>query len=402
MAVTSPVYAFLQDRFVNPAPLTGGDIYEYRLLLSGCAFNADLEGDYTKSSLGGLLLEEPFPLWKVGPSFDEYPQELATWIKVAPVTYENEHMSATGSPHEVVADDLAALLTLFFRRLVVVIGPASVTLPAPYDRPPIRTPLPQPLALAAKEAYAWPRLPLSVIYGPGEPSFRNPNPPEVGVSPFALRAFLVMLAKHPHGEKIIAAARLYQRALESLFKHTDVSYLLLICAAEAVATAEMRYRTPAEVADLQTAKKVKTCAESLHLPPEAVAALVAAAVDNPMAQEKSKREIFTDFLLTHGTDHAKQPPLFNPTVLEIFKVPDEKAALREAYQARSGFVHAANPFKDSALVGTTSGISVSAMLQVMVGEPRKSAPPILWLERLVACALLQFITASAKKSSPRG
>lgn len=141
MGVISPVYAFLQDRFANPAPLTGGDIYEYRLLLSGCAFNADLEGDYTKSSLGGLLLEEPFPLWKVGPSYDEYPQELAAWIKVAPVTYENEHMSAIGSPHEIVAGDLAALLTLVFRRLVVVIGPASVTLPAPYDRPPIRTPL---------------------------------------------------------------------------------------------------------------------------------------------------------------------------------------------------------------------------------------------------------------------
>lgn len=396
MADTSPVYTFIQDRLKNPGPQTGGDVYEYRFLLSGCAFNADLEGDYTKSALGGLLLEEPFPLWKVGQSYDDYPQELAAWIKVAPITRKSANMTTTETPHEVIADDLAALLTLFFRRLVVVIGPASVTLPHPYDRPPVRSPLPQPLALAAKEANAWPRLPLTVIYGGGAPTFRNSNPQEVGVSPFALRAFFMMLAKHQYGGQIISAARLYHRALESLFKHTDLSYLLLVCAAEAVATVEMRYRTPAEVAELATARNVKKCAESLNLSPDAVAALVGAAVDNPMAKEKSKREMFTDFLQTQGADHTKQTALFNPDILDIFKVPDEKAALLEAYQARSGFVHAARPFKDSALIGTTSGISISAMLEVMVGEPRRSAPSILWLERLVASALLRFIAQAAK------
>ncbi|HWA26866.1 MAG TPA: hypothetical protein VG734_14500 [Lacunisphaera sp.] len=396
MADIPAIYDFLQDRLKNPGPQSGGDIYEYRFLLSGCAFNGDLNGDYSKSTLGGLLLEEPFPLWKVGQSFEDYPQELAAWIKVAPVTYKSGIMTTVGSPHEAVADDLAALLTLFFRRLVTVIGPTSVTLPHPYNRPPVQSPLPQPLALAARETYAWPRLPLTVIYGAEAPHFRNPNPKEIDVSPIALRAFFVMLAKHRYGGQIIAGARLYHRALESLFKHTDVSYLLLVCAAEAVATAEMRYRTPAEIADLVTTKSVRTCAESLHLPADAVAALVAAATDNPMTKEKSKREMFTDFLLTRGADHAKQAPLFNPDILDIFKVQDEKAALREAYQARSGFVHAARPFRDSALVGTTGGISVFAMLEVMVGEPRKSAPSILWLERVVSTALLNFIAESAK------
>ena len=63
-----------------------GETFEYRLLLSGCAYNGDLQGDYSKSTYGGLLLDEPFALWKVGNSYDDYPQELAVWVRVASVT----------------------------------------------------------------------------------------------------------------------------------------------------------------------------------------------------------------------------------------------------------------------------------------------------------------------------
>lgn|ERR1035437_2757494 len=158
----SPLLQILEAWEKDPTPPTGADVYEYRFVLSGCAYNGDLEGDYTKAAFGGLLLEHPFPVWKVGHSYDDYPQELVAWLKVAPVTREKENFSSTGTPHELAADELAAVLTLFLRRLVTVAGAIAVTIPEYYAKAPLRSPVAMPVVLKSREARVWPRLPLTV------------------------------------------------------------------------------------------------------------------------------------------------------------------------------------------------------------------------------------------------
>jgi hypothetical protein len=386
----NPTISSLKSWFQQPDDLVGADVYEYRLLLSGCAYNGDLEGDYTKASFGGLLLQRPFPLWKVGHSYDEYPQELAMWITVAPVTKGAEDFHSTSTPHEGVALDIAAILTLFLRRLVVVVGAASVTLPDHYAKPPVRSPRPQPLALNAKDTYSWPRLPLSVIYGPNGPTYKNPNVEDVPVSPVALQEFFDKLANHRHAERIIGAARLYHRAMDCLFRQTDVSYLLFVCAAEAAATAETQYREPKELLELPAAQGVRRCATALGIAEETIQELALSAVSDSSSKERSKGCMFREFLLKFGADHQNTSPLFNPDVLDLFKVPDEKRALVKAYKARSEYVHAANPFKESSLAGTSSGVSVDAFFDVLIGDT--VAPSILWFERIVAHSIRRFIT----------
>jgi hypothetical protein len=100
--------------------------------------------------------------------------------------------------------------------------------------------------------------------------------------------------------------------------------------------------------------------------------------------------MFREFLLEFGADHQNTSPLFNPDVLDLFKVLDEKEALDKAYEARSGYVHAANPFKESSLAGTSSGVSADAFFNVLIGDT--VAPSILWFERIVAHSIRRFIT----------
>ncbi|MBI4625434.1 MAG: hypothetical protein HY736_19715 [Verrucomicrobia bacterium] len=372
-----------------PKPSTGGDIYEYRFALSGCAYNAELEGDPFKSSLGGLLLYEPFPLWKVGHSYDDYPQELAAWIKVASITLQGKNIRSAATPHELAADEVAALLTLYLRRLVTVAGCVSVTLPEYYAKAPLRSLMPQPIIQKGREARFWPRLPLTVIYGASAPTFRNPNAEIVGVSPDELRDFILRLAKHPHRERIINAAHLYHRAIECLFTQTDVSYLLLVCAADAIASAETQERPDAQLLQFTAAKNVAKTAHELGLNDDAAKTLALAAVSDPHTRQKSKGQMFREFLGTYGAGHANSPALFNPEILGVFKVENEKEAIEMAWDARGGYVHAANPFKDASLAGTCAGIPHAAFFDIMIGN--KTAPSILWLERLIAHSIQVYL-----------
>jgi hypothetical protein len=375
----------------------GTDIYEYRFVVSGCAYNADLKGNPFKSSLGGLLLDGPFPLWKLGHSYDDYPQEFAAWLQIEAVTLQGKDITATATPHESAADELAAVLTLYLRQLVTAAGYVSVTLPEHHVEPPLRSPMSQPILQKAHEARFWPRLPLTVIYGAEKPTFHNPNPEPVGVSPTALRDFLVCLAKHPQGERIVNAAHLYHRAMECLFSRPDVSYLLFVCAADAVASAERQERSEAQLLQLTAAKNVEIVARNLGLNDQATKALALAAVSDAFTRQKSKGQMFREFLAAYGGDHLTSPALFNPAMLEVFKVEDEKEAIDMAWKARSGYVHSARAFKDASLVGAEAGIPFAAFLDVMIGN--KAAPSILWLERIIACSLVAY-TESSKVTTP--
>ena len=365
-----------------------GETFEYRFLLSGCAYNGDLQGDYSKSTYGALLLDEPFTLWKVGNSYDDYPQELAVSVRVASVTNKVGNHSSTVTPHREIAADIAAILTLFLRRLVVVVGAVSETLPAFYAKPPMASVWPHPIVSNARSAYSWPRLPLNVIYGFDEIKYEDPNLRNVPVSPNRLRRFFQNLSEHPNGTRIVDAARLYHRAMECLFMRTEVSYLLLVCAAETIATADKLIRSEREQLELREAKEIKQRAIDFGLSEQEAEKLALHSVVTFQRVEKSKGQMFREFLLKFGVGHNEAALLFDTKILELFKVDDERSAIDQAYSARSGFVHAAEPFKDAALSGTSSSVSMAAAFEVIIDQleekERKVAPPIIWLERLVA------------------
>lgn len=76
-------------------------------------------------------------------------------------------------------------------------------------------------------------------------------------------------------------------------------------------------------------------------------------------------------------------------MLDLFKVADEKVAIGSAYGARSGYVHAAQPYRDAALVGTSTRVSSDAFFDVMIGN--ETAPSILWFERLVSHSIANYV-----------
>ena len=250
------------------------------------------------------------------------------------------------------------------------------------------SPWPHPIVLNARGAYSWPRLPLNVISGFDGIKYEDPNLRDVPVSPDGLRRFFQNLAEHPNGTRIVDAARLYHRAMECLFMRTDVSYLLLVCAAETVATADKQIRSGQEQLELREAKEVKQRAIDLGLSGQAAEKLALDSVVTFQRAEKSKGQMFREFLLKFGGGHKQAALLFDTKILELFKVDDERSAIDQAYSARSGFVHAAKPFKDAALSGTSSSVSMAAAFEVIIDQSdekeRRVAPPIIWLERLVA------------------
>lgn len=367
----------------------GGDIFEYRFCLSGVVFNGAMEGDPFKSEYGALLMEAPLPVWKVGYSYDDYPQELVTWFKVRPVELKERNISSSYTPHKETAVEIAAILTLYFRRLVTVVGAVAVTLPTHYAKAPRRSPKPQPILLKARDARFWPKLPLTMITSSTGQHYEDPNPKELPVSPESLRDFLLALARHQDAEGIVSAARLYHRAMENLFTNVDVSYLLLVCAADALASINVQSLTEDEILATSAAKNVAKAAKELGLNDAQTKTLSVATIPDP---KKSKTRTFGEFLLQWGAGHDKRPCLLNPIVLDILKVGDEPAAIKLAYEARSGYVHHANAFAEIALAGTSSGMSPETFFAVMIGE--KSAPSILWLERLVAHAIQSYVESS--------
>ena len=108
------VLQFLAGKF------DAGITTEYRLLCSGELFNKNvMTFDYRKSEPSRWLLAKPFNLRIVSQPFYAHPQELRLVFSCsAYVTEGTERCSITFPPDDDIAKDLAALLTVFLRRLV--------------------------------------------------------------------------------------------------------------------------------------------------------------------------------------------------------------------------------------------------------------------------------------------
>jgi hypothetical protein len=387
----SPIVAVLRNwGKANPS----ADLFEYRFALSGYVFFGDLLGDYSRSQLGGYLLEEPIRIWKVGHSYEEYPQELAAWFRVPTVETRKKNIHSSEVPHPQVAEDIAALLTIFLRRLVVTVGSTSVLVTNYPTADYIPKPWPQPLLIEAQKTYSWPRLPLTVRYGEKGPEYHDNNSAIVPVSHKTLKEFLEAISLHPKADKIIAACRIYHRAMALLFQHTDASYLFFVCAAEAASklhTADIA-QSDEQLLNHPIAKAIIQKIQSLgHSPQEARE--IALQIAEPYRQKKpSGNEQFRAFLEKFGAGHKDQPPLFNNQILQLFegeRQMPEAEAIDKAYQARSGFVHTAQPFSAISLLGTSNRISYQAHIDLLIGD--QPAPSILWLERIISHSIRNYI-----------
>lgn len=371
-------------------PSIQGDEFAYRFLVSGCVFNGALSGDPFRSTLGGLILEQPFSIWKVGISFDDYPQEIAACFKASESVLSRGRGLNQTSCHRIIAEDIASVLTLYFRRLVVCVGLVDQHLGSHYSQLPFPPRYPHAIVDAARTAYHWPAQPITRISGADSVDYVCNNPPRVAVNPDELGVFLHKISNHMHSKEIMHAIRMYRKAMECYFQAPETCYLLLVCATESVA--QTRKYTEAERLEQHNIKTLMKRLKKLQV----------SEIDaKRLALETFDRTPITDafckFLMQYGNNHSGKPVIFYPEVLNLYSVEDEHASLKMAYIERCNFVHSSKPFYSSSLAGTSRSMPWNELEEHMdrVLNQNKTlkpwAPPMNWLERIVSTALQSFI-----------
>jgi hypothetical protein len=366
------------------------DQFEYRFSLSGVAYFGDLQGDYSNSQLGGYLLEKPIKLWKAGHSYDDYPQELVAWFRAPTVELKATGFSSSGIPHAEVATNIAALLTLFLRRLVVPIGPASINVRNYPLAEYIPNPFPLPLLTSTKKSNHWPKFPPQSIYG----EFGSPAVPVIHKQ---LGDFLEAIGTHPNATGIISACQIYHRAMELLFTSPDASYIFFICATEAISKldSQPKKRTDAELLQHHLAESIMQKLRALgHGIVDARKATLEIA-EQFRSKSPSDSELFEEFFLKFSKGHFEEPILgASKDLLDVKDVGglSDVEKIKRAYEARCKFVHSANQLDDSALMDVKNGVSIKAMFELMIEGD--AAPSILWLERIVSHSFKSYILKS--------
>jgi hypothetical protein len=348
-------------------------------------------GDPFKSDGGRIVLEQPFELLSAGRPGETYPQELALRIRVALVDRSDDQGSGISYlPNDEIVDGVTGLLAVYLRRAISVCGPIGTREPEGIPTPPILKEIPLPIVGRSRKAPVWPRLPLTTITGPQGVTYKDPNPEELAVSPNKLQSFFQKAGRHPQTQKLVDAARHYRRALELLFTQPDLAYVLFVFAADSLAQVAYPSEERSEAARLAsgTSKAVETVAQKFGLTPEQVRELCLASTD--LSKHKSRGELFRKFMEQYGPGHQDQSMIFNTgPYLDLFKVEDDSAGFERAYKARSGYVHTATKLRDSVLVGTESTMSIFAGFDLFIDEER--APPVMWLERVVATSFRHFV-----------
>ena len=196
--------------------LTGEGISEYRLLCSGELYSGNvITFDRRKSDATRGLLIAPFALRVVSQPFHTYPQELSLEFGcVDSVTESSGHSVLSLRPDAEIAKDLAVLLTLLTRRLVVVYTKVRVRYPrnpyVGYDEETGPYEVAWPVADAGP-GVSWERKPFSVITGgDGVRKIIDNNPPALAVDRDVLSSKLTVLPKLPNAESFVSAAKALQ------------------------------------------------------------------------------------------------------------------------------------------------------------------------------------------------
>jgi hypothetical protein len=362
---------------------------EYRLLCSGTLHRLCL-GDWSKSEVARILLDEPLLLFVASRPFDDYPLELALQLTVPQVTEKDETKSGSSThmyyPDDEVVRDLAALLSLLCRRLITVAGKANERY-ANYRHVLFdRQPFPLPLATSMRRVF-WRQHPFTVITSFEGQDVQDYNPRPMGIDGRRLTELLLGLPAIQHARSLVAACRLYALALELIHDRPDISYQLLVASVETIANGVLQPFQPSDEAKLEHQRAVYDLALRLQLGEEAA---------KKLAIEACKREWwatrkFKQFLKENVAESVwtEQDELYHRMRLgELPKREEFERTLGKIYEARSKATHEGQSFPATAHY--TGGPSISMRAGRLLFGTESSFPPVVWFERVVNSALCGY------------
>jgi hypothetical protein len=366
-------------------------------------------GDWTKSTGARLLSPLVFDLTVVDSRVETYPQELALRFACPMVQETYANWTFLHEPVDEIAGDLAALLTLFARRLIVVAVKTREIFPASARGVPdsLRD---LPLPIRDATFTAWPPRPSSVITstevvdGKLSPrqTVKSYQPYPVAFDPGELTNLLSRLVNQPDEltGRLVAAARRYRDAMRFLPQNPDLAYLLLISAIEALSTL-VPYEPP--LGRVKTARKdLLGLLKGLGLSAEQIDQ-VFGLVARPMTWTQEK---FLRFIETHVSDEAwTEPDPLYPGLTFPDTTP-ARAELREAlmriYRHRSSGSHAGSPYPAYVSIGTSPLVDQDAFRALRAAADSDRIPPVTWFERVVQNSLIRFIgTLEMARDWPR-
>jgi hypothetical protein len=344
---------------------------EYRLACSGEFYrHGVLTGDWRKSDVTRLLLDEPFPMFVVSRPFEEFPQELCIRFSINRVTESDGNFSRSILPDVEVVDDLCALLTLLSRRLITRVVKTREKLDDPHSTKWYQSELPMPV-VSHPQVVAW---------------RRNPNTP-VAVDSLSLTQFLTKLPSLPHAQEIVHAARLYKYALESIEDRPDTAYLALISVIESLSNVAYSTFEPSDADKISTKPLVVKLAKKLGLDD---------AQANALALEACKGDYWVSRKFKKFcAEYCPVEELENPDHLyvrsEHFDPPgsDFSKAIGRIYSTRSKHTHEAVPFPAGIGIGTSHQIPFKELPVNMLDQT--DIPAASWFERVVSIAARKFI-----------
>lgn len=369
---------------------------EYRLLCSGELYNSRvLTLDWRKSDVTRNLLRKPCSLTVISQPFDDYPQELSLVITVPVIQEKSGNSMSTFHPDDDIAEDLAALLTLFLRRLVTL----CVKVRTKYVTDTTDTPIESsqfrdwslPIANAMNKV-AWKRRGVSIGYSVQGTTVIDHSPPPVQVDPQRLESKFVSVATIKYGESYVMAARLYAQAMRMIEEWPDIAYQLLVYSAETIANKVLSDYSPSPQEKVEVKGGVARRAQELGLTRENAEELaVLACADMPWASRKFRK------FLKEMTDKSLWEPDELFSIHEVYKpsAQDLDQALKRIYESRSAVVHEGEGYGPAVGLGTAPMIPVGALQELLSGGPK--VPPVTWFERVVNIALNRYLDAASRE-----
>ena len=367
--------------------------FEYRILCSGELYNSRvLTSDWRKSESSRILFDSLFTLIVCSHPFDEYPQELALRFSAPLVTEKHGQSTSMFYPDDDIARDLAALLTLFCRRLITVAGKVREIHPKQHaNEPAVFQDWPIGLTKSLNPVY-WERKPFTIEHGvDGVRNITDYNPPPCSVDAVNLNKSLANLTQTDLAESLILTARLYSVALQQLEYDVDIAYQLLVAAVETTANKAIDYK-PTDEQMIEIKKSVFVLAKQFGLKEDEARQL---AIEACKGISWTSRK-FTKFLLDNTNDKLWE----NDD--DLFKVParllptseNYETVLNNIYTARGKLTHGGYSFPLSSAIGI--GPTSPSRAFTSFDWSSKPFPPVVWFERVVSNALNSFIENSLR------
>ncbi|MFN7944006.1 MAG: hypothetical protein U0Z53_01420 [Blastocatellia bacterium] len=363
---------------------------EYRLVCSGIVYNSDVKTtDWTKSSYAKVILNKPVNLIVANEHITDYPQELSLRFVTSLVKEQSgENMQISFYPDEDVARDLAAILSLLFRRLVIVGGKIRQVFLSPDESmPDFLHDRPIGIISSLNKTH-WERHPSIIEYGPrGTERLIDYNPSPKAIQSTMAAKILSALPKMPHAVSIVQSARLYALALERMHKEVDMSYQLLVACIENIANDSMKSFRPDEAEIIATKQSVFNLALQFGLSKEQSIQIAVEATKGMNWNTKK----FLNFLQDNISDELwiEEDDTFRVPERFIPPKDDFEDAIKKIYQTRGKVAHSGGEYPPSASVGL--GPTLPSR-QLFNAYGLKSAfPPLPWFERVVNIALRRFI-----------